>query len=428
MSGKEEKIGAHVPSRALAALRICMSFLTRLAVSLVALSFSVLSGIDAQITMHSSPVMIYCTAGTAIFGSAFIVGSHEAWHRRARLWSALLAIVGIALIASSMTLSLGGVATVKDALKASNRTKQANAELDLSRRQEVTNELAELRKVTGGETAEMLRPAVGAFEASSIFTRSSGCSDRSLASTKRHCSGLDDVRRRLAAAERIAELEHKRAGWSETIESAPLSADPQIENVITLANDLHISISEQSTRATLNAAYIIGLELIAAFGPLMAFAWGRTGQATRQAAGHLKSPVLHEGMTPEKTLLSIENSPVLPALIQDESWAPQDTQDRQAGKTPVRSPEKPVLAPMASLGDVAQWAEDSIEMAAGGRMQSSPLHQTYSAWCEARGRKPVNAYAFGLTMKELGWKKDRIGGKVLYLDLAMKKQALKVVK
>lgn len=143
-------------------------------------------------------------------------------------------------------------------------------------------------------------------------------------------------------------------------------------------------------------------------------------------------------MTPEKAMLGNDHdrqsSPAMtPALTS--GMTPKITyhdgqarRQRKPRKTPVMTGSKNQGSyDSASLGDVAQWAEDSAAMTPGEKIQSTPLHEAYEGWCHARGKTPVNQYAFGLAMKEMRWTKANIGGKIYYLDISLKQPALKVV-
>lgn len=134
-------------------------------------------------------------------------------------------------------------------------------------------------------------------------------------------------------------------------------------------------------------------------------------------------------VTPEKSLLSKDSEPVMTPDNGEVSPKPLDRHDTRAKVTPstTRKPvAKKVSQDPASLGDVAQWAEDNLEPAEKAEAQAKPLHQHYCDWCDARGKAPVTMYAFGLTMKELGWQKMQIAGR-WYYQAAYRKRPLRVV-
>lgn len=426
----------------------CIWFLRTMA-GIIAVSFTVAATLDAQWNMKSSIIMMYGTAGIALAGPAFLICAHEAWRRSAFAWAVVLLLISQPLMFISMTISLGGVATLKDALRSTRETAQANAVLDRNRRQDVTEEIAAMRAVTGGETPDMVKPTIAKLEP--LCERGA----------PKACAKLADAQRKLAAAERIAELEARQGAWPTTLTDAPTSAEPGIENLTVMGKDLGIAIPEQSLRAGLNAAWVVALELIGNFGPLAAFAWGRERPARARrkwwggavpalpipqpamtawtptadvavqtpvpAAGswaYLARPA--EGVTLENSIagnaLPVSRSPVIAEGVAAPLTVSRDTRELRRMKTP-QGPSLRTNTPQASLNDIAQWAEDRLDRHTGGKIQAQPLFANYTAWCMGRGKPPVTQYAFGLTLKELGWRKEKISGRIFYLDIAIRASA-----
>jgi len=79
---------------------------------------------------------------------------------------------------------------------------------------------------------------------------------------------------------------------------------------------------------------------------------------------------------------------------------------------------------LGPLDVIERFRGERVRPAQGGRVAASEMHAAFCGWCTERGIEPVSTMQFGQLAR---WRKDKIGGRVWYLDLALAgKPALRV--
>jgi hypothetical protein len=443
------------------ALRGLMEFLIRATVAALGMSVGLVGAYEALLILQASPYTIYTVMGIAVCGSVLMVMAHEAWHNRAYVRMTLMAVVGLICSTYAMTSSIGGDATIKDLARGVRLTKQANAELDQNRRQNVLTRIAELeamrfedRTTLAGATSEILQPQVDALK---------GCK----------CPQLKIAKQKLAAAKELAKLRLNRDGWSPTVEEATGSIDPQIETMTTVAKDLGTDIPAQSMRAGLSVWRVIAMELAGIFIPIGAFGWGRNRPSRKSPADI--APTLRPETSPEalpetlkrsganppalpapETLLEALNPPEPLEIKAPETLAAQPSEPSGSLRNPSEDPPAPALLetlpetrpetlrkpPVKPSGrppeptlrpgeaELRQWASEAMTGQPGHNLQAKPLYEVYVVWCEKRGIAPLTLALFGKYLPDAGYpkEKDKKTGLMVYTNVALKQVPLKVVK
>jgi hypothetical protein len=82
-----------------------------------------------------------------------------------------------------------------------------------------------------------------------------------------------------------------------------------------------------------------------------------------------------------------------------------------------RTPAK--LVPPVS--DVERFNKERIEVAEGSTVTATELYEDYCAWCEQLDKEPLALPTFGREFSELGIVKQRIGGRIRYLGIRVRK-------
>lgn len=94
--------------------------------------------------------------------------------------------------------------------------------------------------------------------------------------------------------------------------------------------------------------------------------------------------------------------------------------DHGSAPATVAQMSAPVMAPAITVEGpadaIARFALERIRPAQGERVAASTLFAHYETWCETQGLEPVSAAMFG---RLVDWRKERIGGRVWYLDAAI---------
>lgn len=401
----------------------------RLAIAAFGLSVSLAATYLSQRAIGADQISMFITMGVSVGATVLIVSSHEAWLRKSWLWAILFAAGGIACAAYGMTASLTGDATIKDVARSGRIARQASAELERGRRQEVGDRIRALETMTfsdkarlGATTPEMVQPTVDALR---------GCD----------CDQLKLAKQKLAAAKELAELRRRRDGWGAQVEEVPTMADPGIETMTTVAHDLGVYIPVQSMRAGLSVWKVMAMELMAILIPIAAFSWGRRkspvdiAPSLRQAFDQETSPKASEGPAegfdeglrpcPEpESLLKAPN----PSERPETAILPRSSVKSPRSSEPSVKPSEPGLR--AGEFDLRRWAAEGLVRRVGQGLQSKPLYEVYVVWCQRENVRPLTLALFGKYLPDAGYPKGRDSktGHVVYQNVALKQHNLKVVK
>jgi hypothetical protein len=346
-----------------------MVWCVRAFVAIVAISLSVVVGVWAQTQIGSEWPMIYAAGGITTFAAVFMVCGHEAWHRSAYVWSITMMVLALFLSLTSITIQLGGVPTVKDAIRTDREKKEDDAERERNNRKDVTDRISALEAIVfqdgttiGAATPEMVQPQIDALKANPIYKRTNGCAAKevTLDDSTAHCGQLGLAEQRLATAKELMTLRAERAGWTTRISKTAIAADPLSQNIAQIAKDLGWNIPMQSAVAWPQAVIVIALEVIAVFGPLAAFAFGRARgekptRARRQSV-HSQDhdqPLMTIMVPPEEPKIASVHEPV-PAITHAHESGPDLSQD-----SPVSEAKSGAMIPLETKANHGQESIDA---------------------------------------------------------------------
>jgi hypothetical protein len=182
------------------------------------------------------------------------------------------------------------------------------------------------------------------------------------------------------AADITAKIEAARAAFATIdIKDAVKEADPQAA-ALALLGGRFIGDDKQRIRTFIHAILAIVLEAGSGFGFYLIFG----SHAVRQREQHPSAP------TPD------QRSALMSAPEHDKQLTIE---------TPAETIER--------------FFRECVRPALGERVSASVMAAAYEQWCAAAERKPVSANKFG---RRAPWRKDRIGGRVWYLDACLSEE------
>jgi hypothetical protein len=187
------------------------------------------------------------------------------------------------------------------------------------------------------------------------------------------------------AADIDAKIEAARAALAKVdIKEAIKEADPQAA-ALALLGGRFIGEDKHRIRTLIHAILAIVLEAGSGFGLYLIFG----SHAVRRHERHQSAP----------------NSDQRPTLI------PASDHDKEL------TIEKPAHT-------IERFFRECVRLALGERVSASVMNVAYEQWCAASERDPVSPNMFG---RRAPWRKDRIGGRVWYLDARLCEEFTNVV-
>lgn len=66
--------------------------------------------------------------------------------------------------------------------------------------------------------------------------------------------------------------------------------------------------------------------------------------------------------------------------------------------------------------DAAAFADEIMVRAQGARTSAADIYAAYLDWCQDNEARPMTQTAFGRRLSSLGWDKERVAGRVVYVD------------
>jgi hypothetical protein len=243
-------------------------------------------------------------------------------------------------------------------------------------------------KASKGQPSRTVQSVIDAKKLQPFFARSENCKDVTIDDSREQCSELFALEAQHRAALDVEGHREKLATVAEGLRnvSTPDAIDPQAENILAIAS-LALSIRSDAVKETgiaLNAWWAICIELLAAFMPgLVVFLGGH-------AVGN---------------------------------------QSRQKATRQDRAKDTPATKPAPNQDAIAQWAGDRI-ITGRGAVGFSFLLENCNAWMSENGFPPVSDTLLGRRLGEMGFKKEKIDGKMHYVGIRINagKAALSVVK
>jgi hypothetical protein len=180
----------------------------------------------------------------------------------------------------------------------------------------------------------------------------------------------------------IADVRTKLEGLD--VKTASREADPQaaaLARLVRLVANVDDKSAEDYARTALHAVIAILLELGSGLGFYVVF-------------GHHGRP-REDGLVPAAPLQS----------------------------TPVARPASIIEAVVIEgpTDAIGRFVLESVRPTLGARVSGSEMFAAYEGWCERQGLEPVSPTMFG---RLVPWRKERIGGRIWYLDAMLASRAL----
>jgi hypothetical protein len=336
---------------------------------------------------------------------------------RNRMWSQAIAaaLVWTVVTGYSMTSALGHAAlnrldtTGKRAVEAAA---YADLRADSKRAQE------QLGWIPQHRPADTVQSELNGLKGQRAWSNTAGCSDVTGKSNREFCQQFHKLNAELASALEAQKLETRIAEIGARLAktaggTALAEADPQA-SVLAKLSGLNVEIVQ--TALTLFVALLI--EIGSGFGMYVAFAhWRLHDQPARRAPSPVFEAAAAAHRTPEA------RQPVEPTAepeYNEEAVHEEVPPVRRFGANDNKIGGKPLLPD----SDVERYYRERVVASGGSSLTSQDLYESYCAWCEERDKEPFAMPTFSREFKSFGIRKERIGGRTRYFDIALKPTAV----
>ena len=237
---------------------------------------------------------------------------------------------------------------------------------------------------------------IAAGKANKRYATTKGCTPADITATKSRtfCDQYARLNGELATAKEADDLRNKLLAATAKIGGMDLSkvlrsADPQSEALAKLSG-----FSPENIRSALAALVAILIELGSGLG-----LWVATGGAVS-----VKKP--------KETKQSAKPQPGAEVLNEIRETLNQP-------KRRLKSRSTPRLGRQLRTCPIEQFAASNVKRKRLAQVTAKELYQAFRNWAEAAGIEPPKQTAFGRTMTELGYRKERRGGTVRYLGVEL---------
>jgi hypothetical protein len=336
---------------------------------------------------------------------------------RNRMWSQALAaaLVWTVVTGYSMTSALGHAALNRldtSGKRAVEAASYADLRADSKRAQE------QLSWIPQHRPAETVHSELNGLKGQRAWTTTSGCTDVTGKSNREFCQQFHKLNAELASALEAQKLETRIAEIGARLATTAggtvlAEADPQASVLAKLSG---LKVDRVQTALTLFVALLI--EIGSGFGMYVAFAHWRLHDQPAPKAPAQTGQVAAETARPEAV------RPVQP-VAEPEPQAEAETAPEEA--PPVRrlgaNDNKIASKPLLPDSDVERYYRERIVASGGSSLTSQDLYESYCSWCEERDKEPFAMPTFSREFKSFGIRKERIGGRTRYFDIALRPTA-----
>lgn len=343
---------------------------------LVALGFVVVSTVMAarfgwELGASETDRYLYATAGglADVLKALLPLFVVAAFFNGQYVRSVAAALVFVVFTAYSLTASFG-LAAIQNSEKVST---QVAAEIALNDRRETLDMLVARRQTLGAVRAVgAIEADIAAAKLDRLYDSSKQCTDATATRSRRLCQQIQELEAERASAATAPPLDAKIAAARAKLDAVDVAAatkeaDPQAAALSRLSGQ-----SQEFVRTALHGLIAVLLELGSGLGFYLVF--GHHGRRENRDNFHEPS----QAIAP----LAVESA------------------------TDAITVEGP--------GDAVQrFVLERIRPVQGERVSGSAMFAAYEAWCEAQGFEPLSSALFG---RMVPWRKERIGGRVWYLD------------
>src|SRR5262247_4033842 len=336
-----------------------------------------------------------------------------AW--RNRMWSQALAaaLVWTVVTGYSMTSALGHAAlnrldtSGKRAVQAAN---YADLRADSKRAQE------QLGWIPQHRPADTVQSEINGLKSQRAWTTTAGCSDVSGKSQREYCQQFHKLTAELASAHEAQKLETRITDIGTRLAQTPggtvlTEADPQASVLAKLSG---LKVEMVQTALTVFVALLI--EIGSGFGMYVAFAHWRLRE-TRTPKAPVTVAVVADAAAALPPPPTAQRPPPAPAPAVGEETGPEEL---PAAPRHGANDNKVAAKPLLPDSDVERYYRERIVASGGSSLTSQDLYESYCAWCEEREKEPFAMPTFSREFKSFGIRKERIGGRTRYFDIALR--------
>ena len=331
---------------------------------------------------------------------------------RNRMWSQALAaaLVWTVVTGYSMTSALGHAALNRldtSGKRAVEAATYADLRADSKRAQE------QLGWIPQHRPADTVQSDLNGLKGQRAWTNTAGCTDVTGRSNRDFCQQFHKLTAELASAQEAQKLETRIAEIGGRLAktaggTALAEADPQASVLAKLSG---LNVEMVQTGLTLFVALLI--EIGSGFGMYVAFAHWRihAEPASRAPAQTFAAVRVAEARVADGDDTAAE--PEAQAQEQEHEELPPA---RRFGANDNKVGAKPLLPD----SDVERYYRERIVASGGSSLTSQDLYESYCGWCEERDKEPFAMPTFSREFKSFGIRKERIGGRTRYFDIALR--------
>ena len=335
---------------------------------------------------------------------------------RNRMWSQALAAALVWAVVSgySMTSALGHAALNRldtSGKRAVEAAAYADLRADSKRAQEQLSWVPQHRPV------DTVQSELNGLKGQRAWANTAGCSDVSGKANREFCQQFYKLNGELGSAQEAQKLETRISEIGARLAKTPggtvlTEADPQASVLAKLSG---LKLEMVQTALTLFVALLI--EIGSGFGMYVAFAhWRLHDQPVPRSPADAPAEA-----TPAATKVALGSSDKAhEALPAAEAVAPEEVPAvRRFGANDNKAAGKSLLPD----SDVERYYRERIVASGGASLTSQDLYENYCSWCEERDKEPFAMPTFSREFKSFGIRKERIGGRTRYFDIALRSNA-----
>jgi hypothetical protein len=333
-----------------------------------------------------------------------------------RMWSQAAAstLVWVVVTVYSLTSALGHAALNRGDTSGKRATEvQTYQDLraDLARAKE------QLGWIPAHRPAATVQAELSGLETHRRWRSTSGCTDATVAASRRFCENYAKLGAELASANEAAKLEARiaesQAKLAELDGVTHSAADPQAAVLAKLARAFVPGVKVEDVQMALTIFIALLLEVGSGLGMYIAFSQWRLRHAVAIR------PEVAQPQTVANDVQPLEAEPIAEPEEMEPVAAISLTKPGDSANDNVAMPKLAAPTP-ETASDVEQFREDRIEEAQGSTLTATELYEDYCAWCEEQKKEPLALPTFGREFGELGVRKVKANGRVRYIGVALR--------
>jgi hypothetical protein len=324
---------------------------------------------------------------------------------RNRMWSQALAaaLVWTVVVAYSMTSALGHAA-LNRLDTTGQRAVEAAAYKDL--RADSKRAQEQLAWIPAHRPGETVAAEVNVLKAQRYWVVTKECTLVAGKGARDFCQQFHKLNAELASAHQSEKLEARIAGIGGKLAQATggtamAEADPQAS---VLAKISGLDVSTVQTALTIFVALLI--EVGSGFGMYVAFAYWRLHDVKAEPLATANATAGHAAVWSDEAATPPPDAPPVEQAAQPLPARRGANDNRVAHTVPDN--------------DVQRFYREQVVASGGSSLTLHDLYNAYCDWAEGRGKESLAMPTFSREFKSLGVKKEKIGGRVRYFEIALR--------